>query len=104
MAGFVSRCPDLGDKKPLQIMPYITCTKKKSHPKVSIEVCARCRVKNCPDYKSFRQPTLFPFFVPDKALKSLPIKKIKPELGTFENITEQMNLWRLCNETPRGVI
>jgi len=65
-------------------MPYITCTQKKSQPKVSIEVCARCHVKNCPDYQAYCQPTLFPSFVPEKTNKS-PVKKRKPKPVPLEN-------------------
>jgi hypothetical protein len=73
----VSRCHSLGGhllraRYPEKQMPYITCTKKKSCPKVSIEVCARCRVKNCPDYQAYCQPTLFPGLVQDRSLKRSP--------------------------------
>jgi len=50
-------------------VPYITCTRKKSHARVSIKACARYMVKYCPDYKVYCQPRLFASFVPDKAIK-----------------------------------
>jgi len=59
-------------------MPYITCTKRKSH-KVHITVCEKCKGVKCPDYRDYIQPTLFQSLVQDKSLrKAVKIKKIKP--------------------------
>jgi len=71
-------------------MPYVTCTKKKSRPKVSIEVCARCREKNCPIYHDYCQPTLFPSLIQDKAFKS-PVKKRKLKLVPLADGPEQLS-------------
>ena len=60
-------------------MPYVICTKKKSRPKISIAVCERCKRMECPDYRDYVQPTLFPSFVHDKTLrKSVRVKTDKP--------------------------
>jgi len=59
-------------------MPYITCTKRKSH-KVHITVCEKCKGVKCPDYRNYIQPTLFPSFVQDKPLRNaVKMEKIKP--------------------------
>ena len=60
-------------------MPYVTCTKKKSRHKVSIEICERCKGMKCVEYRDYIQPTLFPFFVQDKLLrKPVRMKRDKP--------------------------
>jgi len=42
-------------------MDYITCHRKKSFPKVPVEICAQCkRKKTCRDYGRYIQPSLFP--------------------------------------------
>jgi len=41
-------------------MNFITCSRKKSKPKVSTTICEKCnRARKCPDYNLFRQPVLF---------------------------------------------
>ena len=61
-------------------MPYITCTKKKSRHKVSIEICERCKGMKCLDYRDYIQPTMFPSLVRDKSFrKHVRVKRIKPE-------------------------
>jgi hypothetical protein len=63
----------------MKTMPYIICTKKKSRPKVSIEICERCKGMKCLDYRDYIQPTLFPFFVQDKRFrKTVRVKREKP--------------------------
>jgi len=60
-------------------MPYVTCTKKKSRHKVSIEICERCKGMKCLDYRDYIQPTLFPSFVQDKGFReTVRIKREKP--------------------------
>ncbi len=40
---------------------YITCTHTKSKHRISVAICETCkRMKNCPDYRDYRQPSLFP--------------------------------------------
>ena len=71
--------PEFETEEIINQMPYITCTRKKSHPKVSIEICERCKGMKCPDYRDYTQPTLFPFLVRDKPLrKSVRVKRDKP--------------------------
>lgn len=42
-------------------MDFILCNRKKSKPKVGIDVCKRCRhALTCPDYACYIQPSLFP--------------------------------------------
>ncbi|NLA75484.1 MAG: hypothetical protein GX846_08475 [Deltaproteobacteria bacterium] len=42
-------------------MTFITCSRKRSMPKVSTAICKKCpRLKKCPDYHLFEQPLLFP--------------------------------------------
>lgn len=44
-------------------MEYITCNHRRSKPKVSVDVCEKCkRMKRCSDYKDYRQPFLYPGF------------------------------------------
>lgn len=40
---------------------YIVCSRRKSRPRVQIEVCHRCRFrKGCRELISYIQPSLFP--------------------------------------------
>ena len=42
-------------------MDYILCNRKKSKPKVGIDVCKKCKhARSCPDYAFYIQPSLFP--------------------------------------------
>ncbi len=42
-------------------MDYILCNRKRSRPKVGIDVCKKCKhVRSCPDYAGYVQPSLFP--------------------------------------------
>ena len=42
-------------------MDYITCSRTKSKYRVAVALCEVCkRMKNCPDYLNYRQPSLFP--------------------------------------------
>lgn len=53
-------------------MAFITCSRKKSMPKVSISICEKCsRASKCPDYSLFLQPMLFS----DMKKGSRPAKK-----------------------------
>jgi len=59
-------------------MPYIICTKKRSH-KVHISICEKCKGMKCPDYRNHIQPALFPKLVRDKVVrKAVRIKRAKP--------------------------
>ncbi|MFC1840426.1 hypothetical protein ACFL1N_12650 [Thermodesulfobacteriota bacterium] len=41
-------------------MTFITCSRKKSMPRVSTSICEKCtRARKCPDYSLFCQPMLF---------------------------------------------
>jgi hypothetical protein len=59
-------------------MSYITCTKKK-FKKVHISVCEKCKGIQCPDYRDFVQPTLFPLLQDKLLRKPTRRKRIKPE-------------------------
>ena len=40
---------------------YITCNHTKSKYRISVLICEACkRMKKCPDYRDYRQPSLFP--------------------------------------------
>jgi hypothetical protein len=40
---------------------YITCNHTKSKYRISVVICQTCkRMKSCPDYRHYRQPSLFP--------------------------------------------
>ena len=40
---------------------YITCPRTKSEYRISVVICETCkRMKSCPDYRAYRQPSLFP--------------------------------------------
>jgi uncharacterized protein YciW len=40
---------------------YLICTKRKSRPKVALEVCKACRYnRSCRQYVNYRNPLLFP--------------------------------------------
>jgi len=40
---------------------YLICLKRKSRPKVALEVCKACRHNNtCMPYLTYRNPPLFP--------------------------------------------
>ena len=40
---------------------YITCPHTKSKYRISVAICETCkRMKTCPDYRDYRQPSLFP--------------------------------------------
>jgi hypothetical protein len=57
-------------------MPYIICTKKKSK-KVHTSVCEKCKGIQCPDYRDFVQPTLFPLLQDKSLRKPVRMKKAK---------------------------
>jgi hypothetical protein len=51
-------------------MDYITCNRKKSKPKIRVDVCVKCtRMRRCLDYGSYIQPLLFP------GLKKIKIRR-----------------------------
>jgi hypothetical protein len=53
-------------------MSFITCSRKKSMPKVSTSICEKCsRARKCPDYNLFLQPMLFS----DMKKGNRPVKK-----------------------------
>ena len=53
-------------------MTFITCSRKKSMPKVSTSICEKCnRSRKCPDYGLFLQPVLFS----DLKKSSRPVKR-----------------------------
>jgi hypothetical protein len=40
---------------------YITCSRAKSKYRISVAICETCKwMKSCPDYRTYRQPSLFP--------------------------------------------
>lgn len=40
---------------------FITCSRTKSKHRISVVICETCKwMKNCPDYRAYRQPSLFP--------------------------------------------
>jgi len=60
-------------------MPYTTCTPKKSHHKVDVAQCHKCKGIKCYDYRDYIQPTLFPYYVQDETLRRpFRRKKAKP--------------------------
>jgi hypothetical protein len=62
-------------------MAYITCTHRKSYPKIHVSVCEKCRhMKKCVDYWNHIQPSLFPGIV--KEMK----KAVKPKRAKLESI------------------
>jgi hypothetical protein len=57
-------------------MSFITCSRKKSMPKVSVAICKKCaRLKKCPDYNLFQQPLLFPDFKKEGVLNKKRTKR-----------------------------
>ncbi len=74
-------------------MQYITCTQKKSHPKVSIAVCLKCKGMKRPDYRAYIQPSLFPAFVQDRPFRK-PIGKERVKIAdiSLSDKPEQLSL------------
>ena len=61
-------------------MNFITCSRKKSKPKVSTSICEKCgRARKCPDYSLFLQPVLFS----DLEKNNRPVRKLA--LKTYED-------------------
>ena len=73
-------------------MPYITCTRKKSHHKVDVAKCHKCKGIKCPDYRSYVQPALFPGIAKELTIrKAFKPKRIKAETIPLQNSTEQLS-------------
>jgi len=73
-------------------MPYITCTRKKSHHKVDVAVCEKCKGIKCPDYRHYVQPVLFPGIAKEAtARKTVRPKRIKTETIPLPNSPEQLS-------------
>jgi len=73
-------------------MPYITCTRKKSHHKVDVTECEKCKGIKCPDYRHYVQPALFQGFTRDKPIrKTFKPKRIKTETIPLPNGPEQLS-------------
>jgi len=73
-------------------MPYITCTHKKSHHKVYVAKCEKCKGIKCLDYRSYVQPTLFPGIAKELTIrKAIKPKRIKTETIPLQNGPEQLS-------------
>ncbi|MBW1764295.1 MAG: hypothetical protein JRJ23_06065 [Deltaproteobacteria bacterium] len=74
---------------------YITCSRKKSRPKVSLIICEKCsRKRRCPDYKNCIEPSLFPRLT-KRLQASIKRHKIKESSTQKEKVSvkpEQMYL------------
>jgi len=80
-------------------MPYITCTRKKSHHKVNVAMCERCKGMKCPDYRDYIQPPLFPGLFTRKPLSKPPRqKRIKSKLTPLPNSPEQLSFVKESGE------
>jgi hypothetical protein len=75
-------------------MTFITCSRKKSMPKVSISICEKCtKMKKCPDYALFRQPVLFSDLMKSKSpVKRRAVKIYKDKEDTKIKKEEQLKL------------
>lgn len=80
-------------------MDYITCNYKKNKPKVSVNVCTKCKRRmNCLDYSNYLQPPLFPDLFKVKTLmkemcrRDNKAKRMKPEAAELSNKPEQLAL------------
>lgn len=75
-------------------MPFITCSRKKSMPRVSISLCEQCRKqKKCQDYALFREPVLFDGFKKGSStVKRKPARVYKEEKEKTINNEKQLIL------------
>lgn len=75
-------------------MTFITCSRKKSMPKISISICEKCtKIKKCPDYALFRQPLLFSDLMKSKnPVKRRTVKIYKDKKDTKIKKEEQLKL------------
>jgi hypothetical protein len=74
-------------------MDYIICNHKKSKPKVSVELCEKCkRIGTCADYARYTQPSLFPDSVMGTNRIKIKPLKIKPEPTEILDRPEQLAL------------
>ena len=73
-------------------MPYITCTRKKSHHKVDVARCHKCKGIKCPDYRRYAQPALFPDIAKEPTItRAAKPKRIKTETIPLPNGPEQLS-------------
>ena len=77
---------------------YITCPHTKSKYRISVVICETCKwMRNCPDYKAYRQPSLFPGVLKrqkiTKAMYRRRINKAK-RIGSesHQNVAEPVQL------------
>ena len=79
-------------------MDYITCNYKKNKPRVSVDVCVKCRRRrSCLDYGNYLQPLLFPNLLKEKAKDLLyrmgnKPKRLKSEGSEVLDRPEQLEL------------
>jgi hypothetical protein len=73
-------------------MPYITCTHKKSHHKIDVAKCHKCKGIKCYDYRDYVQPALFPGITKKPTIrKTVKPKRIKTETIPLPNSPEQLS-------------
>jgi hypothetical protein len=55
--------PNVSAELCLKLTDYLTCGKRRNHPRINYKICEVCRyVKKCASFKSFREtrPDLYP--------------------------------------------
>ncbi|MBN2126122.1 MAG: hypothetical protein JW821_17620 [Deltaproteobacteria bacterium] len=74
-------------------MDYIVCSRKRSMPKIRVDVCMSCRrMPACPDYRRYLQPSLFPEPATGKTGRRIRNKRVPPaSSGSFHG-SEQLAL------------
>jgi hypothetical protein len=74
-------------------MDYIICNHKKSRPKLSVELCGKCkRLRTCADYDRYIRPPLFPDLATGIKRRRIKPFNTKPEPTESFDRPEQLAL------------
>jgi hypothetical protein len=74
-------------------MDYIICSRKRSRPKVAVDVCETCRhIRRCPNFSDYIQPPLFPDLPRVFGRRKPRAAAMRPEAGDCEQKHHQLLL------------